>query len=232
MVSLQDWLIDYVRAVQNAFSDRVLFIGIQGSRARGDANRTSDIDVVLILDTLSADDLKVYRDAIAALPDRELMCGFVSGVGELRAWAPGELFAFYYDTVPVMGSLDFLEPLFGARDVAQAVWSGACGVYHMAAHNCVHERSLDLLRELFKSAVFVLKAKWFLETGRHVSRRLELAEVLKGDDLKVLQTANALKDGQLCGEDALDVCTDLLLRWAGDLIRTMCAQEGTLESDG
>ena len=40
-----------------SFGDRVIFIGLQGSRARGEAHDDSDIDAVVVLDTVSMDDL-------------------------------------------------------------------------------------------------------------------------------------------------------------------------------
>ena len=67
------------------------FIGLQGSYARGEATETSDIDVVFILDELRANDLKIYSDMLDALPNRELVCGFVSGKAELYGWESSDL---------------------------------------------------------------------------------------------------------------------------------------------
>ena len=102
---MEVWMQGYLRAVQEAFGERVRFVGLQGSRARGEARPGSDIDVVLLLDELSWQDVLTYRRAIEELPLRELVCGFVSGVEELAAWDAGELVFFYHDTVPVFGSL-------------------------------------------------------------------------------------------------------------------------------
>ena len=46
-----------------------------------------------------------------SLPDRELICGFLSGKEELLNWEPSDLFQFYYDTKPLKGCLDELLPL-------------------------------------------------------------------------------------------------------------------------
>lgn len=37
------------------FGDRLRFVGLQGSRARGEAREDSDIDLVVLLDRVSAD---------------------------------------------------------------------------------------------------------------------------------------------------------------------------------
>ena len=59
------WLEQFTAAVRQTFGARVEAIGIQGSHGRGEAAEQSDIDVVVILDTLSYHDLKAYDDAIS-----------------------------------------------------------------------------------------------------------------------------------------------------------------------
>ena len=83
---LNPWLEQFTAAVSRAFPDRVVCIGLQGSRGRGEAGPESDIDMVVILDRLEYGDLARYREAVAQLPHRELLCGFVSGREELLAW--------------------------------------------------------------------------------------------------------------------------------------------------
>ena len=80
------WLEQFTAAVRQTFGARVEAIGIQGSHGRGEAAEQSDIDVVVILDTLSYHDLKAYDDAISKLPRRSLICRFVSGRDELARW--------------------------------------------------------------------------------------------------------------------------------------------------
>lgn len=47
---------------------------------------------------------------MAELPRRELLCGFVSGWAELERWDAADLFQFYHDTTPYLGTLDALLP--------------------------------------------------------------------------------------------------------------------------
>ena len=60
MLDISVWMQDFVRALENAFENRVWFVGLQGSYGRGEATEQSDIDVVVILDELSATDIQVY----------------------------------------------------------------------------------------------------------------------------------------------------------------------------
>ena len=213
------WMQDYLRTVRDVFGERVHFVGLQGSRARGESGPGSDIDVVLLLDELRWQDVLSYRCAIEGLPLRELVCGFVSGVEELAAWDAGELVFFYHDTVPVFGSLDFVRPLFGPRDVLRAVRQRACGICHAAVHNGVHARSADALREICKSAIFVLRAAGFAQTGQWVFHTGDLEKVLRGEDLEAFCAARAFLENPCQTQQALDGLSGLLLGWAQGIVK-------------
>ena len=86
VVEIQSWCEDYIASMEKTFEKRIRFIGIQGSYGRGEAGAESDIDMVLILDVLTMDDLKAYRKSVAAMELSHLVCGFLCGVKELAAW--------------------------------------------------------------------------------------------------------------------------------------------------
>ncbi len=96
----------YRQAITEHFGSRIWFMGLQGSYGRGEASPESDIDVVLILDQAGTQDFLEYREILDTLPERDRICGFVSGKDEIEAWEPSDLFQFYYDTTPIMGSLE------------------------------------------------------------------------------------------------------------------------------
>ena len=108
MIEISSWMDKFVGVLEERFGDRVWFVGLQGSYGRGEATETSDIDVVVILDELTAQDIQAYNSMLDTLPYRELICGFVSGKKELLNWEPSDLFQFYHDTTPIKGSLDEL----------------------------------------------------------------------------------------------------------------------------
>lgn len=108
MIDIEKWTADYLREVEQTFGTRIAFVGIQGSYARGEAKEDSDIDMVLILDHLEPADLPRYREAVEELPERRLLCGFVSGLDELKCWDRADLFQFCHDTLPIRGSLEEL----------------------------------------------------------------------------------------------------------------------------
>ena len=67
------------------FNDNLLFLGIQGSYGRSEAKETSDIDPVIILQQCGKGEILKYRTYIDTLPEKDILCGFVSSVDELRA---------------------------------------------------------------------------------------------------------------------------------------------------
>ena len=194
MIDIKTWIKDFTEKVEQTFANRVWFIGLQGSYGRGEATETSDIDVVVILDELKINDLKTYRDLLDTLSNRDLICGFISGKAELLNCEASDLFQFYYDTTPIKGTLDLLLEKVDMQNVKRAVRIGACNIYHACVHNFIHEKSDDILCSLYKSAVFVIQAIWFYETGKYIKSKAELQKAINPPSA-VLTTAQALKNG-------------------------------------
>lgn len=172
--NIECFMRDFISAVKNTFKSRIVFIGLQGSRARNEETQNSDIDTVVILDKLSFDDLILYKTAIKNLPQRDKICGFISGRKELINWEKSELFQFYNDTVPYIGNLDFIKELITLDDIKHSIKTGACGIYHACCHNTLHENSSDILKELLKSAVITIQAIVFLRSGKYIKSKTEL----------------------------------------------------------
>ena len=214
MIDIKTWVPQFVNKVEQSFGNRIWFIGLQGSYGRNEATDASDIDVVVILDELRIDDLKTYRDMLDTLPNRDLICGFISGKAELLNWEASDLFQFYYDTEPIKGNLDALLEKIDKRSVRRAIKIGACNIYHACVHNFVHEKNYDILRSLYKSAVFVIQAVWFYETGNYIKSKTELQSALYPPSA-VLDTAQKLK----CGEKVqFDAMSELLINWTKTVI--------------
>lgn len=216
----KEWMAQFCQAVTEEFEGRVLCIGLQGSRGRGEEREDSDIDVVVVLDRVELEDLDRYRRAVAELPGRELLCGFLSGKEELLAWEPGDLFQFYHDTVPVLGDLEFLRERFTREDAGRAVHTGLCDLYHGCVHNYLHERDGALLAGLYKSAVFTLQANYWLKTGVYVKKHRELWQELTGEEWSVLERALAFRSGEA---PDLEKDSALLLQWTGRALRQVGA---------
>ena len=215
MINISTWLKNFTETLDKTFGDRVFFIGLQGSYARGEATESSDIDVVVILDELPPSDIRAYSEILDGLENRELICGFLSGKEEILSWEPSDLFQFYHDTKPIKGTLDALIPLLDAEAVKRAVKIGACNVYHGCVHNMVHEKDTEILRGLYKSASFTVQAIVFEQTGLYFSSQRELLTAASPDDAVIIENFLHLKNG---GAVDFDKMSESLFNWAKNRI--------------
>ena len=106
MINIENWMETFITKLNETFENRLWFVGLQGSYGRGEATESSDIDIVVIWDKLVVEDIKSYDAMLDTLPNRELICGFLSGKDEIFRWDTSDLFQFCYDTTPIKGSLD------------------------------------------------------------------------------------------------------------------------------
>ena len=211
MIDISVWLKNFLQTLNKTFRERVWFVGLQGSYGRGEATETSDIDIVVILNQLSVTDIQKYNTMLDTLPNRELICGFVSGKNELLNWEPSDLFQFYYDTTPIKGSLDELLAVIDESAVKRAIKIGACNIYHGCVHNMLHEKSEDILKGLYKSASFVVQAIAFKQTGIYVKHQSELRDVVSTDERVIVDTFLNLKNG---GTVDFNLMSEALFAWA------------------
>ena len=195
MIDITAWMHNFLQALNETFENRVWFAGLQGSYGRGEATETSDIDIVVILDELSAMDIQTYNDMLDTLSHRELICGFLSGKKEIMNWEPSDLFQFCNDTTPIKGSLDEVMTVIDKSAVNRAIKIGACNIYHGCVHNMLHEKDEDILRGLYKSASFVVQAIVFKQTGKYIKHQEELLLVAKPNEQAIINIFLSMKKG-------------------------------------
>ena len=215
MIDITLWSKQFLAALTETFGSRVWFVGLQGSYGRGEATDTSDIDMVVILDELTVQDLQRYRSMLDTLPNRDLICGFLSGRQEILNWDPADLFQFYHDTIPIHGTLDALLPMIDGQAVDRAIKMAAGNLYHGCVHNMLHGKSEDALRGLYKAASFMVQAIYFRQTGTYLRHQNQLLELAEPEERKIVETFLALKNG---GTVAFEEMSEQLFRWAGKWI--------------
>ena len=211
MIDITNWMSNFLQTLNKIFENRVWFVGLQGSYGRGEATETSDIDVVVILDELSAKDIQIYNDMLDTLPHRKLICGFLSGKNEIMNWESSDLFQFCNDTTPIKGTLDEVFALIDESAINRAIKIGACNIFHGCVHNMLHEKSEDILRGLYKSASFVVQAIVFKQTGNYIKYQEELLKVVSSDELVIVENFMNLKNG---GTVDFSLMSETLFNWA------------------
>lgn len=211
MIDIIAWMDNFLQKLDETFGDRTWFVGLQGSYGRGEATETSDIDVVVILDRSSVQDIRAYDAMLDLLPHRGYVCGFLSGKDELMDWEPSDLFQFYHDTTPIKGSLDALLTVIDSSSVDRAIKLGACNIFHGCIHNMLHEKSGEILKELYKSASFVVQAIVFRQTGNYIRHQGELIRIVSSDERAIIENFLHLKNG---GSADLDAMSETLFAWS------------------
>ena len=211
MIDITVWMQNFLQILNKTFENRVWFVGLQGSYGRGEATETSDIDIVVILDELSAKDIQIYNDMLDTLPHRKLICGFLSGKNEIMNWEPSDLFQFCNDTTPIKGTLDEVFALIDENAINRAIKIGACNIFHGCVHNMLHEKSEDILRGLYKAASFVVQAIVFKQTGNYIKYQEELLKVVSSDEHEIVENFMNLKNG---GTVDFSLMSETLFDWA------------------
>ena len=218
MIDMNDWLEQFSQKLIQQFGEEIVFIGLQGSRAREEAKLDSDIDVVVIFKELTIDRLLSYEAVTHTMPNRHLLCGFISGVDELQAWDKSDLFTFVYDTKAVYGSLEFLKKQIQPEDIKRFVRTGAGNSYHMILHNYLHTKSIEAIKDIFKHARFVIQGKQFLKSEIFQSDIGELILNTEELDRQVLSRFLEMQQGFPVD---LQHDTTLIFHWAKETLQAM-----------
>ena len=193
------------------FNDNLLFLGIQGSYGRCEARETSDIDPVIILQHCGKDEILRYRSYVDTLPEKDILCGFVSSIDELRAWESADRAQLILDTKPVYRDLAELCPPIIRDDIRRAVLQGACAIYHASSHNILHARNWSILPELYKSVRFTIRMKHHLQTGVYISAFRDLIAVVNEEEKAILETQNPNTENEAF----------MLFEWASKTMRNI-----------
>lgn len=218
MKNHSEWLDIFKNEILHSFPDNICCIGLQGSYGRGEASADSDLDLVIIFKSLSMEVLQQYKSLLLRFGDDYKLCGFVGSAEILKSWNEGELLQLYFDTVPVYGNLDFIKDSVTNEAAAKLVLQNSCLIYHACCHNFLFDEEQAILKELYKTAVFTVQAKYYHVHHIYVSKHSELSNVVMGVDKKILETAVNLKMGDKFTAKQLTAYSELLLQWSGDNI--------------
>lgn len=91
MLRIDKYIENQISKLKTAFGDRLLYIGLQGSCLRGEATEAGDIDIMAVIDGLSAADLDTYRQSLIEVGNFDKSCG---SFAENPIWSIGILLKF------------------------------------------------------------------------------------------------------------------------------------------
>ncbi len=91
MIDYEKYIEQLTKDLQESIGERLIYVGLQGSYLRGEANENSDLDIMVVIDGLKVSDMDLYREAISRLEQVDKSCGFIAGKEELAHWNPLEI---------------------------------------------------------------------------------------------------------------------------------------------
>ncbi len=213
--------------LQAHFGDHLVFVGIQGSRARGEACDESDIDFVAIFEMLDANIIRQYREIVATMEQSDLACGFISSRAALAAWPRHELFQFVNDTKALHGSLLDIVETPTKNEARQAAAIGAASLYHAACHLCAFgsmqspDSDYDATKALFKNAVFAMQAHCFAQGSNYPRSRTELERILENrgwnEEYDILRIG---RDEEALRAHSVNKLCDMIISWSERIMTT------------
>ncbi len=213
-MDIDTWMNSLIEQLKAKFKERLILVGLQGSRARGEQREDSDIDVVVVIEDLDANELSIYRSIIQKMPHAELACGFIGSPEVLAAWPRHDVFNLVNDTDTKYGSFDFMDTEFTTEDAKLAADACTSEIYHALCHTTVFEPNMlpDILQGCLKSVFFGIRAKHFAQTGDFVNSRAQLLKLASDDERLLLQAYNG--DVQMDNEEL----ASRLLRWSNNIL--------------
>lgn len=199
--------------MKQAFGERLLYVGLQGSYLRGEANEQSDIDIMVVLDGMTAQDLDNYRGIIEALPRPEKSCGFICGKDELAHWNPLEICHLLHTTKDYFGVLEKLVPPYSKGDIINFIKYSIGNLEHEICHRYVHtdkQNSAQKLPYTYRSVFLILQNLYYLKDGVFYPTKQTLMVHLDGEDRDIMTRMMSLSDKR---EFDFDAVFTQLLTW-------------------
>lgn len=197
MININEYVTSLITECRAAFGERLIYLGLQGSYLRGEAHENSDIDIMLVLESLTVEDMDAYRAALKRMGHFDKSCGFICGRDELLRWSPLEVCQLRHTTKDIIGSLDSLLPQASREDEINYVRFSLGNLYHELCHRYIHaERSRNeaAFRRSCKGLFFLIQNLHYLESGEFILKKSELRERVSIDDGEMLSMAE-LEDG-------------------------------------
>lgn len=190
MVDIDQYLNDLISECKSGFSDKLKYVGLQGSYLRGEADENSDIDIMLILDKFSAEDMDAYRSILVKIGHFDKSCGFICGKDDMAKWNPLEVCQLQHTTKDLYGRLSDYLPSASRQDEIKYVKLGVGNLYHELCHRYIHsdrEKNIRKLRESGKAAFFLIQNLYYLESGIFAATKRELISLISDEDRVMLQ---------------------------------------------
>ena len=189
MLDIDGYLQKLIMMCKSIFSDRLLYVGLQGSYMRGEETDKSDIDVMVILEGFSVADMDAYRGILEKIGHYEKSCGFICGMDEMTRWNPLEICQLRNTTKDLYGNLSEYLPDAERQDEINYVKFSLGNLYHELCHRYIHadrKKNIAKFRTSCKGLFFLIQNLHYLESGEFIKAKGNLKETVSEEDRMAL----------------------------------------------
>lgn len=213
MLRIDEYIDELINTLKDAFGERLMYIGLQGSYLRNEETENSDIDIMAVIDNISVEDLKTYQKVLVSIGNFDKSCGFICGKTDLEHWNPLEICHLLNTTKDYYGELKRLVPSYTIEDERNYVKLSLNNLYHEICHRYVHADREDNISKLpitCKSVFFIIQHLHYLSSGNFISTKRELLECVQDEDKTVLELSMSLQN---CIDYDFDKAFSILFHW-------------------
>ena len=221
MFNIENYISQLIDLLHVKFGNRLVYVGLQGSYLRGEATKTSDIDIMVVLDVLDPADLSAYRSVIESLEEFDKSCGFICSSADLTNWNPLEICHLIHSTKDYFGVLRDLVPVYTEQDIRNFVKMSINNMYHEICHRYIHgdaEQNRTLLPYTYKGVFFILQNSHYLRCGEFIGTKRELLSKLEGRDRTVLERSLEFSAGI---EQDFQESFEILFHWCQETLQSL-----------
>lgn len=197
MFRIDEYIDELTDKLIDAFSERLEYVGLQGSYLRHEETKNSDIDIMVVIDNISVKDLNTYQKTLVSIGNYDKSCGFICGKTDLEHWNPLEIFHLLKTTKDYYGELKNLVPTYTIEDERNYVKLSLNNLYHEICHRYIHtdrEYNISRLPITCKSVFFIMQHLYYLDSGNFILTKRELLECVQGEDRTVLELSIYLQN--------------------------------------
>jgi hypothetical protein len=218
MFRIDEYIDELTGKLIDAFGERLEYVGLQGSYLRHEETKNSDIDVMVVIDNISVEDLNTYQKILISIGNYDKSCGFICGKTDLEHWNPLEIFHLLKTTKDYYGELKNLVPTYTIEDERNYVKLILNNLYHEICHRYIHtdrEYNISRLPITCKSVFFIMQHLYYLDSGNFILTKRELLECVQGEDRTVLELSMSLQNHS---DYDFDSAFSILFNWCKDML--------------
>jgi hypothetical protein len=218
MFRIDEYIDELTGKLIDAFGERLKYVGLQGSYLRHEETKNSDIDVMVVIDNISVEDLNTYQKTLVSIGNYDKSCGFICGKTDLEHWNPLEIFHLLKTTKDYYGELKNLVPTYTIEDERNYVKLNLNNLYHEICHRYIHtdrEYNISRLPITCKSVFFIMQHLYYLDSGNFILTKRKLLECVQGEDRTVLELSMSLQNHS---DYDFDSAFSILFNWCKDML--------------